>query len=294
MSSPDTTVVSDHLQRFIFDDTDIRGEIVGLDKTTQRIYENHHYPSSIRRLLGEFIAATSLLSRTLKFSGILTLQARGDGDLPLIMAEISHQKKIRAIAQYNEKIDLSGRSLSDLLGQGVLSIIIDPDNGERYQGIVALEGETLAEYLESYFQQSEQLPTKVWLSSDDNRASGLLLQRLPQQIASQEANDDTWETQAHLASTITDDELLNLPRETLLTRLFGELGVRAFEPEAIQFGCRCSKARSSTALKHLERQELEGILEEEGSITVDCHFCGHQYHYDRKDIDPLFAPATQH
>ncbi len=294
MSSPDQTLTNDNLQRFIFDDTDIRGEIVGLDQTIKDIHVNHNYPNSIRKLLGQFIAATSLLSSTLKFSGVLTLQARGDGDLPLIMAEVSHQKKVRAVAQYNEEIDLSERSLSDLLGKGVLSIIIDPDKGEKYQGIVELNQETLAGCLESYFVQSEQLPTKLWISSNGDSAGGIMLQRLPQQIADAASNDDAWETQTHLANTLSDEEVLNLSHETLLTRLFHETGVRMFEPEHIHFSCSCSKERSSLALKRLGQSKLMEIVNQDGKITVDCHFCGFRYDYYDTDIKNLFKPEIRH
>ena len=289
-----TNSLTDCLHRFIFDDTDIRGEIVVLEQSLQEINELHQYPEPIAILLGECLAAAALLSSTLKFAGVLTIQARGNGDLPLIMAEVSHQKKIRGIAQFNPDASLDGRSLASLIGQGVLSIFIDPDKGERYQGIVPLESEHLAQCLGDYFQQSEQLPTKLWLSSNGKQASGLILQRLPQQIASEDANNDAWETQVHLASTITDDELLTLSHETLLTRLFHESDVRLFDPAPIQFGCSCSKARSSKALKHLDKSELKAIIEEEGNITVDCHFCGYQYTYNNDDIDALFAPEPRH
>ena len=291
-SIPDTS--SDQLTRFIFDDTDIRGELVSLEKTISDINDIHHYPLPIQQLLGEFLAAAALLSSTLKFAGIMTIQARGNGDVPLIMAEVSHQKKVRAIAQFSDTATLSQRSLSSLIGQGVLSIIIDPDKGERYQGIVPLEADDLAQCLEHYFQQSEQLPTRIWLASNEEKAGGLLLQRLPQQIASQTTNDDIWETQTHMASTLQNNEILNLEHSVLLTRLFHETGVRVFEPETIQFGCSCSKTRSSKTLKHLDKSELENIIQEEGKLTVDCHFCGFRYEYHQQDIDDLFARETHH
>ncbi len=291
------TTPADQLHRFIFDNTDIRGEIVTLRHTLDDIFNVQHYPEPIAQLLGEFLTAAALLSSTLKFAGTLTLQARGDGDLPLIMAAVSHQKKLRGVAQVNHAIDsqqLNHRNLRSLLGNGVLSIIIDPEKGERYQGIVALDGDNLAQCLEGYFMQSEQLPTKVWLSSTTKVASGMLLQRLPTQVATQEANDDAWETQVHLASTTSNDELLNLPHLTLLNRLFHESDIRVFEPEAIRFACTCSKERSSHTLKRLPKEELDTILAEEGEIVVDCHFCGFQYIYKKDDIEHLFAPQTHH
>ena len=311
-----TQTSSDQLHRFIFDDSDIRGEIVTLTQSLSDAFAHQNYPTPIKQLLGEFLTATSLLSRTLKFDGSLTLQARGDGDLPLIMAEINHQKKIRCVAQVNTTEGLANRSLTSLLGKGVLSIIIDPDKGERYQGIVALEGENLSQCLETYFLQSEQLPTKIWLSStSDNEgasegksenakkdikgniqtiASGLLLQKLPQQLASAEENEETWETQGHLASTVSSEELLTLDHKTLLTRLFHERGVRVFDAEPIAFSCSCSKERTNQTLIQLGQPTLQEIIEEEGEVLVDCHFCGFQYLYNDSDIKELFTPETQH
>lgn len=285
---------SDQLYRFLFDDTDIRGEIVSVSHSLQEMLAIQQYPAPIAKLLGEFVAAAALLSSTLKFAGSLSLQARGNGDITLMMAEVSHQKKVRGVAQINEDAQFEDRSLTELLNQGMLSIVIDPDKGERYQGIVALEGNHLAQCLEGYFLQSEQLPTRIWLSSNGQQAGGILLQRLPTQIASQEKNDDTWETQVHLTSTTSEDELLNLPRLTLLNRLFHEADIRVFEPEAIHFACSCSKKRSDKALERLDKSELLDIIREEGQITVDCHFCGFKYIYLNSDIEQLFSSETRH
>jgi molecular chaperone Hsp33 len=294
-----TQASHDQLHRFIFDDSDIRGEIVTLARSIDDAFAHQDYPAPIKHLLGEFLTAAALLSRTLKFAGSLSLQARGDGDLPLIMAEVNHQKKIRCVAQANTPEGLENRSLASLLGKGILSIIIDPDKGERYQGIVALEGDTLAQCLEAYFLHSEQLPTKIWLSVESSGhnsavASGMLLQRLPQQLASIEENQEIWETQSHLASTVSNEELLSLDHKTLLTRLFHERGVRVFEAEPIAFSCSCSRERTNQTLTQLGQATLQDIIEEEGELIADCHFCGFQYHYSSTDIDLLFAAKTQH
>lgn len=290
------TTSSDQLHRFIFDDADIRGEIVTLEQSLQDILSIHQYPAHINQLLGEFLAAANLLSRTLKFDGSLTLQARGDGDLSLIMAEVNHQKKIRGVVQLNQDATnvTEKKSLKELLGNGMLSITIDPDKGERYQGIVALEGENLAEYLEAYFMQSEQLPTRIWLHSNEKKSAGMLLQRLPQQIANAEENGDAWETQTHLASTISSDELLNLTHEEILIRLFHETGVRVFDPESIIFSCSCSRERTNNTLQRLGQKELQTIIDEDGEVCVDCHFCGYKYIYTQEHTDALFSPETRH
>lgn len=286
---------NDTLQRFIFDDTDIRGEIVTLETSLHDILSIQTCPENIKSLLGEFLTAVCLLSRTLKFDGALTLQARGNGYVSVIVAEINHHKKIRGTVQLNPgtRAD-NANTIKDLLGDGILSIIIDPNKGERYQGIVALEGDTLAQCLEAYFFQSEQLPTRLWLHSSSHHAAGLLLQRLPQQNATSEKNTDAWETYTQLTDTITSDELLGLDHEILLLRLFHEDGVRIFDPESVVFSCSCSRARTDNTLKQLGKEELNNILKEDEKIIVDCHFCGFQYLYLQEDIDKMFAPETRH
>ena len=288
----------DQLHRFIFDQTDIRGEIIHLNDTIKSQNAIHPLPPMVQKLLGEFMAAAALMSSTLKFDGIFTLQARGSGSIPLIMAEVSQNQHLRAIAHLNEHVDLPKQAdpnLPELIGtDAVLSIIIDPTKGERYQGIVPLDAATLAECVEHYFQQSEQLPTKLWLVSDDNQAAGFFLQRLPQQLADSETNHEAWQNRVQLANTVTADELMNLPHEALLMRLFHEEGVRIFDPKALSFKCSCSRTRTSNALIQLGKEELDSIIQEQGTISVDCQFCGHQYRFDKDDVDQLFSPPTQH
>lgn len=285
---------NDQLHRFIFDNTDIRGEIITLGDSYNTLLADKAYPEAIESLLGEFLTAAALLSSTLKFDGLLTLQARGDGPLPLIMAESDHNRTLRGIAKINGDHPNQGDNLPALIGKGILAITIDPDQGKRYQGIVPLDGPILADCLEHYFYQSEQLPTKIWLASNGKVASGLLLQRLPQQVADSETNARAWENRIQLANTLSEEELLSLGHSNLLTRLFHEEGVRLFDPFPLRFGCSCSKQRSSRALEHLGKAEALKLLKELGRIQVDCEFCGHQYDYDEDDIKALFAPDTRH
>ncbi len=298
---------NDLLHKFIFDNTDIRGEIVTLNQSLDDMLTNQSYHDSVKQLLGEFIAAVALLSSTLKFEGILTLQARGDGPLQFIMAEASnqgpnHKKQLRGIAKLNDanpddsNIDdiFSNSGLPNLIGKGVLSITIDPTKGNRYQGIVPLEEPSLADCLQQYFEQSEQLPTRLWLASNGKTATGLLLQQLPQQEADHQTNQEAWSNRVQLANTTTLEELLTLSHSELLTRLFHEEGVRIFEPIPFSFGCSCSKDRSSRALKHLGQADAEALLVEQGVIIVNCEFCGFEYQYNKDDIDTLFGPKTTH
>ena len=279
--------MNDQLQRFIFDEADIRGELVRLDQSYKDTLAAHHYPEPVSRLLGEFLAAAVLLSATLKFEGSLVLQAYSDGEIPLIMAEASSDHKIRAIARNAD--NASSTDFHTLLAKGKLSITIDPRQGKRYQGIVSLEGSNLSQCIENYFRQSEQLSTRVWLASDGQPAAGMLLQELPaSDPIDQEQRDIDWEHATKLAETLTPDEMLSLPFEQLLFRLFHQEKVRLFPPALLSFECSCSETRTLEAMRAFGQQELEKILQEQGAIDINCEFCHQHYHFGSKDIDRLF------
>ncbi len=287
---------SDLMHRFLFEDTDIRGEVVTLTDSYQRILSNNDLPVAVQRLLGEFTAAASLLSSTLKFDGILTLHASGDGPVPTIMAECSNHKALRGIATIDESVDFSALaddSLSTLLGKGVLAITIDPDKGERYQGLVPLESDSLAGCLEHYFAQSEQLATRFWLHTSATSSAGLLVQVLPQQLASSEANEEHWDTITQLADTVKAQELLELEHSEVLYRLFNEKQVRLFEPTAVRFECSCSRERSARTLMSLGRSEVETLLTEQELIAISCQFCSQTYAFTTQDLDEIFGPEGQ-
>lgn len=287
---------SDQLHRFIIDKTDIRGEIVTLGESLRLMREHQSLPLPVNRLLAQFAVAISLLSNTLKFDGIITLQARGDGPLPLIMAECSHHHHVRAIARPADGVDssmLHTENLRALVGeQGVLVMTIDPDHGERYQGIVPLDDDSLAACIEHYFMQSEQLPTRIWLAEEGDVAAGIMLQMLPSD--NRETQQAQWSTQTQLADTVKPDELLFLDHETLLRRLFHEQGVRVFEPKTVSFSCSCSAERSLSAMAKLGEDELRSIIREQGRIEMTCEFCQHQFVFESSDVDQLFAPETRH
>jgi len=284
---------NDSIARFLFEQSDIRGEVVTLTDSYAEVLANNALPAPLQNLLGEFLAAAALLSSTLKFDGVITLQAQGDGPVPLIMAECNHHKGIRGIVRPPESGEFQltdDTSLQGFLGKGVLAITIDPDKGERYQGIVPLEASTLAGCLEAYFAQSEQLPTRLWLMADGQRAGGLFLQALPKQlVADEEQNADQWQTVVTLANTVKPDELLYLDHSQKLYLLFNEFSIRLFEPAQLQFDCTCSETRSLHALAQLGRDELQEILTDQGHITIDCQFCNQQYRFEQAHIDALFA-----
>ncbi|TQV77601.1 Hsp33 family molecular chaperone HslO [Exilibacterium tricleocarpae] len=291
----------DQMHRFLFDHTDIRGEVVTLEHSLREVLNHNPLPTVVQNLLGQFLAAASLLSSTLKFDGILTLQARGEGPVSLLMAECTHHQNLRGIARLaaddGDLADLDTANIRQLLGKGVLAITIDPEQGERYQGIVPLDSDSLAGCLEHYFYQSEQLDTRLWLAADGQRASGLLLQALPRQVnASEEDNRRHWETACHLAGTVTTGELLELDHGDLLYRLFNEEQVRLFAPAPVRFACSCSPQRSANALKALGEAEARRILAERQAITIDCQFCNQRYRFGPPEVETLFGdqPRTLH
>jgi len=281
---------TDQLHRFIFDNSDVRGEIISLSSSYRNVLDNGNYPDPINDLMGELLAAAGLLSATMKFDGILTLQARGDGDLSLLMADCTRHDSLRGIARLVDGARPDTRDLRQLLGHGHLAITIDPAEGERYQGIVPLEQDSLNRCLEDYFNLSEQLPTRLWLFADGQRAGGLLLQALPTKLQSQQARDNYFEHLCILADTLTGDEMLALDNTEILTRLFHQESVRLFEPRALRFACSCSESRTGDMLLSLGQKEVDAIIAERGSVEVQCQFCHQLYHFDEARIAALFAP----
>ena len=294
------TPSNDLLHRFMFDEYDIRGDIVTLGDSYHEVMRNNPYAASVKNLLGEFLAAASLLSSTLKFDGMIILQARGNGPISTIMAECSNHKNLRGIVRLNPEQALTETQqqtadMHTLLGEGVLAITIEPKRGERYQGIVPMDSDALAGCLEHYFQQSEQLETRLWFAANGEYASGLLLQALPRQVnTSPEENEDQWETLSALAGTLSTDELLNLDHANLLYRLFHEHQVRLFDPSSLNFSCSCSRERTGNALVSIGREEVETLLAENGHVDVDCQFCNQHYHFDAAEVRALFGDATLH
>lgn len=292
--------MSDQLERFIFSRHDIRGQVVTLSEAYREVLRHNPLPEPVARLLGEFLAAACLLSTTLKFEGLLMLQARGEGDVPLILAECTHHSDLRGIARIAEGARIpEGASLRQLVGnKGVLAITVEPQQGERYQGIVPLERDTLAECLEDYFTQSEQLATRFWIEAGADTVGGILLQVLPgNNAASAEENREAWETAQHLAQTVTAEELHQLPHGQLLHRLFHELHPEPLGTANIRFRCSCSRERSARALIALGAEDVYTLLEEQGGeILTDCQFCNQQYRFDRAQIETLFnaPPPTLH
>lgn len=284
----------DFSQRFLFDDSDIRGELVSLADSYSHVLAKHPYPQPVAQLLGELLAAASLLIGTVKFDGLLILQARSSGALPLLMVECSSEGELRGIARYHAEQVTADAGLRELMPDGVLAITVDPKAGQRYQGIVDLEGDTLADCLTNYFATSEQLPTRFWLSADGQGARGLLLQQLPaDRLKEADEREASWQHVIALANTLKTEELLGLDNETLLHRLYHEESLRLFDARDLQFRCSCSRERSGRALISLGQADAEALVQEHGgSVEIDCQFCNERYLFDAADVLQLFIDGS--
>jgi molecular chaperone Hsp33 len=282
----DSARAQDRSLRFLFEDTDIRGEVVHLDQSFRDILDIHQYAPAVGQLIGEFLAAAVLLSTTLKFEGKLILQASSEGQIPLLMVECTSDRKVRAIARGAEQA--TSTDFGPLMHNGQLAITVDPIKGQRYQGIVPLVDDSLAHSLDAYFEQSEQLHTRLWLAADENAAAGMLLQQLPVQETPDPAERQAqWEHACALAATVSAQELTDLSAEQLLHRLYHEDPLRVFTPESVEFNCNCSRERTYNALATIGETEIKDILAEQGRITMDCEFCNQQYLFSPEDLKEL-------
>lgn len=277
---------SDSLQRFMFEHAAVRGEIVHLDATWKAVLDRRDYPLALRTVLGELMAAAALLSATLKFSGSLIMQIQGGGPVRLLVVECGADLTMRAMAHWDGDL-AEGEALPELVGEGRFVITIDPKKGRQtYQGIVDLEGGSVAAVLENYMQRSEQLDTRIWLAADSHGAAGLLLQKMPD---SPEADTDAWNRAVHLGATVKPRELLDLPAREIIHRLYHEEDIRLFDSTPVHFGCTCSRERVANTLRMLGYDEVRSLLEETGYIEADCEFCNQHYVFDAVDTEQVFA-----
>ncbi|HUU71889.1 MAG TPA: Hsp33 family molecular chaperone HslO [Burkholderiales bacterium] len=281
--------MSDSLQRFLLEGTPVRGEIVQLKATWRAVLERRDYPQPLAALLGEMMAAGALLSATLKFEGALIMQMQGEGPVKLLVVEATSEHTLRATAKWEGEIPPGG--IRSLLGNGKFVITIAPESGKQaYQGVVELEGETVAEVLEHYMAKSEQLETRLWLACDATKAGGLLLQRLPGQPGQ---DPDAWNRATKIGETITQRELLDLPARDIIHRLYHQEDIRLFEDRPTAFRCSCTRERVTSMLRLLGNAEVRSILEEQGQVEVACEFCGRQYIFDAVDAEQVFATDIQ-
>ena len=281
--------MSDKSQRFLIDNTHVRGELVQLDQAWQALQATATYPAPIRKVLGEALAAVSLLATTLKFNGSLILQINASTPVHMLVVQATSDNTVRGLARWNEEI-LDDMEYQDLFKEGRIIITVEPnDGGERYQSIVALNGDSLADSLKHYFEESEQLATRLWLAANDKKATGLLLQRLPNHDDEfNDPEDDSWNRTLALSETISSEELLSLAPETLLHRLYHEEALRLFEPDSIAFKCQCSQQKVEAMIRSLGANEARDIIKKQGSIEIDCEFCNTHYALNKLDVEQLF------
>lgn len=311
--------MSDTLHKFLFDAgssarSPVRGEIVSLTATWRQIKERHDYPEPVLRLLGELVAASTLLSANLKFNGALVMQIHGDGPVRLLVVECNADLTVRATVKMADDIgdkpgaiddDARFTDLVNAHGKGRFAITLDPRDRSKgqqpYQGIVPLEGASVAEALEGYMRRSEQLDTQLWLAADHEHANGLLLQKLPLEgggrqtvfDATAEAHaTEVWERAVTFANTIARDELLRVEPQTLMRRLFWEETLAVYDPLPCAFRCSCTRERVAAMLVSLGEKEVDETLTEMGRIHVDCEFCNKSYDFDTVDCAQLFATSN--
>ncbi len=285
----------DQLHRFLIDRANVRGELVRLQDSLQEIVHSQEYPVQIQQLLSEMAAATSMLTAILKFEGEISLQIQSKGPVNYAVINATHEQTMRGVARWDHSLTSLPDDLQEMLAQAVMVITITPDKGERYQGVVALDKPTLGECLESYFAQSEQLPTKIMLMTDMRdpehiKAAGMLLQVLPEEASqSAMASENEFDHLVKLGETLSEEEMFNLPVSDILYRLYHQEEVELFSPQPVRFACTCSKERSAQALMNVEKAELLEIIAEDGAVTMNCQYCHAEYKFDEIDIEAIHA-----
>lgn len=271
--------MSDKIHRFIFDSYGIRGELVQLEASVQSMLNKHNYPLIIADLLQQVAAVSILLTTTLKFEGKISVQLQTKDKLKLLAVQANNKLGFRGIARYDKQADYAGMSFSELTKNGQLSITIEPKKGKRYQGYVALSQETFAGCIEDYFNQSEQLKTRIWLFNNDNRVMGLMLQALPDMLS-----QDSFDHLVYLAETLTKNECLSVNGELLLTRLFHQESVRDLLIQDVKFQCGCNRKKMLDSVALFPEEDIQNIIEKKGKVTVKCEFCLSQYNFSDLDI----------
>jgi molecular chaperone Hsp33 len=303
-----TDTSKDILQKFIFDNAAVRGELIEISNAWREIQARHDYPKAVRDLLGEMVAAAALLSANLKFNGAIVMQIHGDGPVKLLVVECDANLRLRATAKLASGSTVADdATLTELLNvnrKGRFVITLDPQDkvpGQQpYQGVVPLDGDDIATVIENYMLRSEQMDTKLWLAADDQVARGLLLQKLPRNSAvegqvaqaTEEEDAETWNRAIALGGTLQRGELLTTDVPTLLKRLFWEETIRVFDPAHPEFHCSCSREKVGNMLKMLGREEVESALADLGQLGINCDFCGKHYGFDAVDCAQLFATGT--
>jgi len=306
--SASASLTQDQVRRFIFENQPVRGHWVQLESSWRELHAHATYPKPVTELLGEAVVASVLLAATLKFRGTLTFQLQGNGAVSLLVAQCTHDFRVRAVARCDEAAvqvlsaaseatEADAALFRRLTGDnGLITVTVEAEEKSlRYQGVVPLSGASLAESLEAYFASSEQLPTRVLLRADEEHGAGMLVQKLPtaeDSSGESEALEEAWRgAQRGIARLRSGRGLREHSIEELLMRGFPGHDLRLFRGAPVRFECRCSEGRVAGLLRALGPEEVRDVLREQGTVTVTCEFCHRPYQFDSVDVDALFANA---
>jgi molecular chaperone Hsp33 len=291
----------DRVRRFVFERYPIRGHSVHMSQAWLNLREHQDYPPAVQQLVGEAVSAVVLLAATLKFDGTLTLQLQGKGLVNLLVAQCTHDFKVRGMARHDQSPSKEGGDTAgfrSLAGDGQIIVTVESaDRGSSYQGVVPITGNSLAESLEAYFMQSEQLPTRVLLASTPGAVAGMLVQRIAgvggkQAPTDPAALEEAWMKADHAMEGLGAAQLLADDIEQRLVRMFGDDEVRVFSGHDVIHECRCSRERVANVLRSLGQEEVRSVIAEQGAVTVTCEFCQKPYRFDPIDAEQLFADTA--
>ena len=275
---------NDIIQRFMLESLPVRGAVVNLTGGLATLYEGHQYTPDEQLLIAECVMANVLMTSHLKIEGLVSIQAKGEGNVRLLTSDCDNNFRYRGLLESSHEFSDEKALLENLM----LTMTLEPAKGQRYQSIVPVDSGSLAKAFEAYFDQSEQLPTLFRFVSNGDKAIGLMLQLLPEE---RERADD-WEHIRVLLNTLMDEEMLTLSFDEWLYRLFHQEGVRLYDERPVHFGCSCSREGYERALISLGKQEIDSIIEEQGSVETQCHFCHQVYLFDAQDVTELFSSGS--
>ena len=277
----------DEIQRFLLEEAHIQGKVAYLNEAYQEIMAQREYPPIVQRLLGETLIACLLLAEQLKFEGSFSLQFEGDKRLPLILVQCTHQLHLRALAKFEPDLDEAAYADAFLHGQMVLTLQ-SQRHTQNYQSKLPIQSLSIADNLMSYFAQSEQIASFIWLATTPQQAGGFLIQLLPTTEENIQKREQFWEYALHIGQTITEDELFTLDNETLLYRLYHETPVRLFDKKTPKFQCRCTPERMHQVLRVLGKKECDDLLKTHKTVEAHCEFCNKTYPFDAIDVEMIF------
>lgn len=282
------TMTNNTIQRFLFKELNIRGQVIQLNEAWQAMIKDRHYPKAITELLGKLTAFSVIMANGMKHQGKITLQVQGSGPITLLVVEVTHDLKIRGVAKTNQTI-ADETNLDDLLGDGQILVTLENiQTKHHFQSFVERNGETIEAAFENFLSQSEQLPSKLWLAATEHALGGVLIQKMPD---TDQTDADGWDRIYNLTTTVTDDELVMLESETLLHRLFHEETVELFAPQEVMYECPADKERVDTMLRSLGKAEAQKIIDEHGEIVIHNEICNFHLRYSQQDVDALFAQS---